>query len=47
LENIERISHFGSAAVPELMAEPTVDIPLEIINIDNPGVVAFSVIIIP
>lgn len=31
-ENISRISHIGSTAVPGLDAKPTVDILLEIIN---------------
>jgi hypothetical protein len=30
LENIERISRFGRTDVPELMAKPTVGIPIEI-----------------
>ena len=35
VENIARISHFGSTSVPGLMAKPTVDILLEISEYTN------------
>lgn len=32
INNIIRISHFGSTAVPDLLAKPTIDILLEVVN---------------